>query len=502
MNPRTRLFFHRFLLTTLLVCLAAVPTGAQVCLAGLCTGDLSTGQCGIGDTSCQGRPADYAGTDSPCIGNGCNSLWNCRQPVVSGPTIDITPQGGGKYTARLKMDVKAPWNLWSKSINPNGTLDMHWYNTPTVPGICDTGFSTAICEYLDSDHTQCWVQQKDLTCAGAPYNFGFYSFRAETCGGQGSCNFPFPPTCGRWTDKNNLEFSVTKAMLGCPLPPKDDCKDCGNCKEAGPGRAGAGGGGGKGSPGKSGPGATLQYTAGGAGHPGFPGTGAWNQALGRYWSHDYAKRIVLDPALNDDSHVWLITETATFREFSGKPAGTLGLYATVSPSNEYRKLTRTGTGWKLTELDGTFHTFDAAGLWTGTTDRNGNAKVAFYGGGKLSSVAFPDGRSETFTYGATTGKLATITEVGVGGAASRTWQYTWTGDDLIRILRPDGTKWELTYGDASNPGYMTRMELVGTDGSRRVETAWEYDARGNAVKIWRGDASFTGASPSTTRRSR
>ncbi len=60
----------------------------------------------------------------------------------------------------------------------------------------------------------------------------------------------------------------------------------------------------------------------------------------------------------------------------------------------------------------------------------------------------------------------------MGGAASRTWTYTWTGNDLTRIDRPDGTAWEFFYTDAANPGWMTRMDLVGTDGSRRVDTAW------------------------------
>ncbi len=489
---RQSLFLTRSLLFLVLLFWigAARPAAAQQCLAGLCTGDLTAGQCGIGDTSCAGRPSDYP-AGSVCAGNGCNFVNNCRVPIVTGPTIDTFPQGGGKFTARMRMDVRAPWNHDARIFNPNGTLDMFWYNTATVPEVCDTGFDVSICEYLNSDHTQCWLEKKDLTCAGAPYNFGFFSFRAQTCGGESPCGFPFPNTCGRWTDKENLAFSVTKAMLGCKVPPKDDCKDCGNCKEAGPGVAGAGGGGGKGRPGKSGPGATLQYAAGGAGHPEYPGTGVWNQTLGRYWSHDYAQRIVLDPVANDDTHVWLITPAATFREFSGKQAD--GRYATVSPSNEYRKLYRTAAGWELRELNGMVDSFDNAGLWTGTADPNGNAKTASYSGGRLAAVTFPDGRSETFAYDAVTGKLATIAEVGVAGASSRIWQYTWTGDDLVRITRPDGTKWEFFYTDAANPGYMTRMELVGTDGSRRVETAWEYDLRGNAVKIWRGDTSFTGA---------
>ena len=455
------------------------------CLPGLCTGDITTGQCGINDTVCTGSPNNY-GSGNPCAGNGCGFVHNCRTPTVSGPSIEILPQPDGTFTARLKMDVRAPWNKWAQTNNPNGTLDMFWYNTASVPGLCDTGFDISICEYLNSDHTECWVQQTGLTCAGAPYNFGTFSFRAQTCGGPGVCGLPFPPTCGRWVDRSGLDFVVTKGMLGCPTPPKDDCEDCKACKLAGPGRGNAGGGGGRGAPGKSGPGALLRYAAGGAGHPGFPGSAAWTPTLGRYWSHDYAERIVQDP---DDSHVWLITKGATFREFGGLAAG---IYQTVSPSDEYRKLHKTASGWELHELDGTVHHFDAAGLWAQTVDRNGNVKVATYSAGRLASVTFPDGRSETFTYHPS-GKLATITEVSVGAAASRTWSYTWTGDDLTRIDRPDGTAWEFFYTDAAHPGSMTRMELVGTDSSRRVETAWEYDVRGNVAKIWRGDASFTGA---------
>jgi len=84
-------------------------------------------------------------------------------------------------------------------------------------------------------------------------------------------------------------------MPGCPEPRKHDC-DCMSCKQVGDGGAPASGAPGSASPGKSGPKALLRYAAGGAGGPGFPGSAAWNTILGRYWSHDYAQRIVLDPA--------------------------------------------------------------------------------------------------------------------------------------------------------------------------------------------------------------
>jgi YD repeat-containing protein len=80
------------------------------------------------------------------------------------------------------------------------------------------------------------------------------------------------------------------------------------------------------------------------------------------------------------------------------------------------------------------------------------------------------------------------------GAPSRTWTYTWSGLDLVRIERPDGSAWEMTYSaDPNLPGYLTRLDLKGsTGGLGRVERAWEYDARGNVARTWRGDPSPAG----------
>jgi hypothetical protein len=148
------------------------------------------------------------------------------------------------------------------------------------------------------------------------------------------------------------------------------------------------------------------------GHSGLPGSTSWNVTLGRYWSHDYAQRIV---ASTDESVVYLLTEYGTFRRWES-PDGS-GVYQHVIPSNEYRTLRQTGgvagTGWTLEELDGTAHVFDAGGFWQSTTDRNGNATSATYASGVLAQVDFPDGRREDFTYYPTgdpaEGKLETIT---------------------------------------------------------------------------------------------
>jgi RHS repeat-associated protein len=224
----------------------------------------------------------------------------------------------------------------------------------------------------------------------------------------------------------------------------------------------------------------LTYRAGGAGHLGLPGSDDWTETLGLYWSHEAAQRIVPDP---DESHVWLITEFGSYREFSDLVGG---VYGTNSPSDEFRELSWTGAGWELHDLDGTVIHFNEQGFWTQTVDRNGNATVATYADGRLTKIDFPDKRTEIFSYHAN-GKLAKIEELGIDGESERDWMYTWEDDLLTRIDRPDDTAWELFYNDPDLEGFMTRMDLVGSDGtSRRVERGWEFDDLGNVTGTWRG----------------
>ena len=137
--------------------------------------------------------------------------------------------------------------------------------------------------------------------------------------------------------------------------------------------------------------------------------------------------------------------------------------------------------------------FLASGFWDRTVGKNSaNVVQGTYSGNALTSVTFPDGRSETYAYNGTTGKLSSITEVGVAAGDSRTWTYTWgtgaTADDLMAIGLPDDRSYAMFYSSDPNfPGYLTRIDLVGLDNSHRVETAWSYDASGNVSQIWRGD---------------
>jgi RHS repeat-associated protein len=398
----------------------------------------------------------------------------CQQPTIKSTRIDIVPQGDGTFQARLVARVEAPSNPTQPQVEAR--LQLYWNagGTATHP-------TTSLCQHATTASAETFLVYPGLTCDGAPYDLGTYSLRAIVCLGAG---------CQRIADASGLSFQVSKQALGCPEPPAWGCDGdggCTYCLTAGGGAGSPAGEGGSAEPAESGPGARLRYRAGGVGNPVWPGAAAWNVILGRYWSHDYAERIVADPGAG---HVWLLTRFATFREFTDANAD--GVYEKVSPSDEKRRLTKTATGWELKELDGTVHAFGAAGLWLSTADRHGNSKTATYTGGVLTRVDFPDGRLEDFTY--LGGKLRTITEVGVGGTTSRTWTYTWTGNDLTRIDRPDGTAWDFFYSSDPNlGGYLTRMDLRGTTpGSGRVDTAWEYDAQGNVLRLWRGDPSFTG----------
>ena len=309
-----------------------------------------------------------------------------------------------------------------------------------------------------------------------------YTLKARMCPCDG---YPCAlPGCDR-----TIEIPVSLGSSPLCQVPEDECDDC---ESTTGGVADNGGGGSCAKPEGSGPGASLRYRSGGIGKAGNPGSTGWTGTLGRFWSHDYAERIVMAP---DENHVYFVTKHGSYREFSDLVTGT---YTTNSPVDEHRTLTRTATGWELASLDGTVVVFDEVsgasyGRWASETDAAGNTKTATYNvSDQLETVTFPDGRSESFTY-YPSGKLETISEIGVDGTTTRTWTYTWTGDDLTKIDRPDGTALEFFYTDASNPGYLTRQELVGTDGtSRRVMQAWEYDGSGRVTKLWKGDASFAG----------
>ncbi|MDY7093740.1 MAG: hypothetical protein SX243_12280, partial [Acidobacteriota bacterium] len=503
--------------------------GALLGLAFLCIGPAALAQSSVYCTTSSetGTFIEWLpGSNLPNVNPSCQGAFYCRQATLAGQALEILPTGCDPNSSSCTVRVRVPVTM--EGLHQEGLLfapaQIYWFNnpTPTVPCI-PPGLPGASCDPppistcglfgagIDEDQGEATIQLSNVRCADLDQSrFRQYSFSVYRCKGTSGCE------TRRDSPTIDLSAASLRSQLGCPEPPKKRCpKDkgaaqCSMCLSAGgggggpPGGAGPDGGGGGGGGiggggsgwgggpgGPTGPGARLYYAAGGAGHPGWPGTAEWLPNLGRYWSHDYAQRIVLDPgATPPESHVWLITPWATFREFSNLSGG---VYLTNSPSDEYRTLRKVTGGWTLTGLDGTVTTFDTDGRWTSTEDRFGNPKEGFYNVlHQLERVTFADQREELFTYDAGTEKLETITEVGVGGSPTRTWTYTWDGDDLERIDLPDGRAWEFFYEDARFPGYLTRVEVVGTEGGREVDVAWEYDALGNVMALWSGDVSKTG----------
>ena len=424
----------------------------------------------------------------------CLGAFYCKKPELTSPTVSVefvpdpvdpTRQGG--YLVRAVFPFVAEGNNQNDGTSGTTTdfrVKFHVFDESAPPGPdCFPGING--CNPIGT----CGIPG-----ASVPYDQGEVIVEiAARCDDFGTgpgqisglsvsalrCATP-AGTCNTRTDSAPITLPDLQA-LGLYCPPKPNCCNA-RCRDC---RAGANVGGGAGGycplDHSTGRGARLAWSAGGPGTEAAPGGAAWRQALGRGWSHDYAERIVEAP---DDTHVWLINKTGNFHEF-WSPVG--GVYQGSAPADEYRTLSRTAGGWDLRHLDGTVDSFGADGRWQGSADPAGNATIPAYdAGGVLLSVSFPDGRGETFSYHPD-GKLATITEVGVDAVPQRTWSYGWSGDDLARVDRPDGTAEEYFYGDGRFPGYLTRIDELGTDASRRVKKAWEYDAAGNVVKTWRGD---------------
>ena len=478
---------------------ATVPFGAAVVVALWCAFLVATpavAQCG----GCAGAPLPAfvcalsapTPTDNGICGGG--SLKVCQTPTDEGTRIDIVPESGGTFEARLVAGVRAQWNSDSSQLSA-AKLKLYWQSGSTA-----THPTSTLCQNNTSDRLETYLRSSGLSCAGAPYSLGVYSLRAVVCSGV---------SCERYTDFNGLDFTVTKPMLGCPIPIPYACSEpcttssgasgpsCNICQPLG-GDAGCSVGDGNASCTPSWAGkAQLHYAGGGVGGDNLPGTTAWRTVLGRFWSHDFAERIVVDPDTTSPGHVWLLTRHGTFREFSNLAAGSgLRLYQSHAPSDEFRRLyyDTSTSGWQLQALDGRTDHFRSDGLWDKAVmvqDPSHATQATYNGSNQLTQVDFPDGRADTFTY-YSGGKLESITNVAVTGTStsSRTWTLTWSGDELVEIERPDGTSWVFTY-DSTRPGYLTQVDLVSGSDSR-VMAAFSYLSGTNKVeKSWRGHVSFT-----------
>jgi hypothetical protein len=443
--------------------LALVPFALHaqdpVCEPGGCAGDIQgVFLCGYRDVRVE--------TGAYCV------LNNCQKPQLNQLGVDQFPftqlvVGGEKDQVtnelRVAIEIVAPWNNWANdrdrnaNASPNGQLDVAWFRggpgypdsqpIPPIPWTSAPDTIVSLCE--DGTHDKLLTGLTQLsTCqelhdakgAGATYRYGL---RAQVCGGPCIPGLFDPETqscpsthCGRWTDLEvDLALSADLINHACPKMEEPSCRaaaqlwvmESGDLELVFP---------------DTGPGAIFRYRHGGVGWPGAPEEE--RDALGRRtrwwqhdsglppgWSHDYALTLVRG---KEPRHVWLITETGTYRSFwdtNGDGRSELTL-----PSDDERHLEPGPAGTvHLVDVDGSRHIFElnddddpySGGRWIGWQDANGNRKTATYTENQRI-VALPDGRKEIFEYeippDADDPKiLRSLTEVGVDGTTTRTWRY-------------------------------------------------------------------------------
>jgi len=478
--------------------------------------------------------AGAAEAQSSCGTTSLGTYWWAASGQVTRANSCLVPTGFRCYPAE---NTGYTVEKISPSCDPSaGSCAVKIHATATIPGVRDMiiedglfGSLTPWAEWYPCTGAGC---SPDIVCgldaAGGRINFDnldTWFERGLSCGQAAATNLSVKirvcagSSCENAGNNRVIDIPAVGLglSLGCPLPTPETCNEPGGGASGAAGascpycRKTAGDAGCSTSlsgqlacfPQGSGGGAFLRYTSGGPGNAGLPGsTGSnpWQNVLGKSWSHDHAERIVIDNATEGVDHVWMVTMFGSFREFKNLATGTgLRLYQSHAPSDEYRQLfydTASGS-WQLKGLDGSVEFFRSDGRWSQTTvpsDLSHPTFATYDSNGQLSRVTFPDGRSEDYTYYTVGGKLKTITENMVGGAAARTWTYTWSGDHLAAIQRPDGTAWELTYGTNGAPADgLSQLRLIGTDGvTGRVMAAFNYDAAGRVKDSWRGDPSFTG----------
>ena len=470
-------------------------------LAGVlgASGALAQSQCSSNNTFRGSLPGDSPGNET-CIGFSCEAgIESNRFIRLDNPSCDPDDPIGnpGGCTVRLGVEVEYPGleeMIDEFGLSSSPTPKIWWFDdvasAPACSGsTCSPGTGVdAVCGEsfaggkFNADFNQTYVRVGGVTCDNILTRPEFFSMRSKTCSSNS--------TCREDSTFNNLQLATYQNFLdiGCmPEEPKHDCDTCvanpsgdssatgDNCEEG------------------AGPGVKLHFRAFGVGGVSMPGTTAdWNERYGIHWTHDGERRIITDAAATPpESHVWLINNLGSFREFEDTNMN--GSYDIRSPNNEYRALTKTMSGWTLEELDGGEHTFDNDGWWLGHTDRKGNVKTAMRGvDGLLEEIHFPDGRHEEFTFDPIDGKLQHIDLYGVDGTTFRRWTYDWFAGNLVSIEEPDGRGWRYEY---SQPGFLnliTAKIRIGTDDSERVEQAYEYNSAGLVSRTWKGDISFDG----------
>ena len=151
-------------------------------------------------------------------------------------------------------------------------------------------------------------------------------------------------------------------------------------------------------------------------------------------------------------------------------------YQTVAEDGSV--MTKTASGYKLTEASGMVYTFDANGTLLTVSDTNGNTITCSYTDGKLTTLTHSSGETLTLTRN----EVGYITSVSDTHGNKTSYTYDGNGNLTNVADAASGTSVSYTYGDTHN---MTKF--TGIDGNSAVYT---YNEQGLLSSISTRDGSY------------
>lgn len=195
--------------------------------------------------------------------------------------------------------------------------------------------------------------------------------------------------------------------------------------------------------------------------------------LGRGWAHSWSAHIEVDT--EDERFLAYVRADGVTEYLSDHDLdGTFDAYA---PPDGRDVVTRTPSGFRRDDLDGTIETFDASGRLLSVTDPAGATTTLGYEGTRLSSIEGPNGRTLSLLYFPDRSELH--------GPEGLIAMYEMEGDSLARVTYADATGYRFQYDPMG-------QLLLATDLTGQVVERHEYEGdRGTLSEVGDGQRRFT-----------
>lgn len=105
------------------------------------------------------------------------------------------------------------------------------------------------------------------------------------------------------------------------------------------------------------------------------------------------------------------------------------------PAGSGARLALSGSGWVVSQVDGSSGVFDSSGRATRIVDAQGHGLVLGYSSGRLTTVTNESsGRAWTFAW--TNGRISSVTGGSLPGGVPLTWAYGYTNGVLTQVCSP------------------------------------------------------------------